>query len=374
MKTSRLAAFRQKEFKHILRDKWTLLIIALMPIIQLLLFGYALNTEVRNVKVAVFDPSNDEMTTRIIERVGSSEYFDVTERITDISRINDIFREGKVSLVIAFCDNFSGKAKAAAPGEGASLQLILDGTDPNQSSLINAYMGSILDSYKQELKAQLGQQNVTITPTARMLYNPQNKSSYNFVPGLMGMLLMLICAMMTAISIAKEKERGTMEVLLASPVKPIGIIISKAIPYLVLSIVILAITLLCAVFVMGVPIVGSLATLCLLSVIFLACNLALGLLISTLVNTQMAAMIGSGMGLMMPTILLSGLIFPIESMPAFLQWVSAFVPARWFIEACRMVMIQGSPIGLILPQMGILAFMTAVFISLCLINFKTRLE
>lgn len=374
MKTSRLAAFRQKEFKHILRDKWTLLIIALMPIIQLLLFGYALNTEVRNVKVAVFDPSNDEMTTRIIERVGSSEYFDVTERITDISRINDIFREGKVSLVIAFCDNFSGKAKAAAPGEGASLQLILDGTDPNQSSLINAYMGSILDSYKQELKAQLGQQNVTITPTARMLYNPQNKSSYNFVPGLMGMLLMLICAMMTAISIAKEKERGTMEVLLASPVKPIGIIISKAIPYLVLSIVILAITLLCAVFVMGVPIVGSLATLCLLSVIFLACNLALGLLISTLVNTQMAAMIGSGMGLMMPTILLSGLIFPIESMPAFLQWVSALVPARWFIEACRMVMIQGSPIGLILPQMGILAFMTAVFISLCLIKFKTRLE
>ncbi len=369
-----MAAFRQKEFKHILRDKWTLLIIAMMPIIQLLLFGYALNTEVRNVKVAVFDPSNDEMTTRIIERVGSSEYFDVVERISDISRINNIFREGNVSLVIAFCDNFSAKTCAATAGEEASLQLIMDGTDPNQSSLINAYMGSILNSYKQELKAQRGQLNVTITPTARMLYNPQNKSSYNFVPGLMGMLLMLICAMMTAISIAKEKERGTMEVLLASPVKPIGIIISKAIPYLVLSIAILAITLLCAVFVMGVPIVGSLATLCLLSVIFLACNLALGLLISTLVNTQMAAMIGSGMGLMMPTILLSGLIFPIESMPALLQWVSAVVPARWYIEACRMVMIQGSPIGLILPQMGILALMTAVFISLCLINFKTRLE
>ncbi len=369
-----MTAFRQKEYKHILRDKWTLLIIALMPIIQLLLFGYALSTEVRNVKVAVFDPSNDEMTTRIIERVGSSDYFDVCERITDISRINDVFREGKVSLVIAFCDNFSARAGSDAPDSGASLQLIMDGTDPNQSSLINAYMGSILDSYKQELKSSGGNLSSTITPTVRMLYNPQNKSSYNFVPGLMGMLLMLICAMMSAISIAKEKERGTMEVLLASPVKPVGIILSKAAPYMVLSIVILALTLLCAVFVMGVPIAGSLVTLCLLSVLFLACTLALGLLISTLVNTQMAAMIGSGMGLMMPTILLSGLIFPIESMPAFLQWVSAIVPARWYIEACRMVMIQGSPIGLILPQMGVLALMTAVYVALCLINFKTRLE
>ncbi len=364
-----LIAFIQKEFRHILRDKWTLLIIVGMPIAQLLLFGFAITTEVRNASVAVFDPVNDKLTTRIIERMDASEYFNVTERITDIDRINDIFREGKVSLVMVFSDNFSNDILNG----GASVQLIADGTDPNQASMITAYAGNILATCQQEIAEKNGMAGASITPVIRMLYNPQGKSAYNFVPGVMGLILMLICAMMTAVAIVREKETGSMEVLLTSPISPAMIIIAKAIPYLVLSIFDLVLIILCAVFVMGVPIAGSLFSLALVSILFLICTLCLGLLISTLVETQMAAMIASGMGLMMPTMLLSGLIFPIESMPRILQWISTIVPARWYIQSIKMIMIQGTPLSYTLPEIGVLSLITVILIALSVKNFKTRL-
>ena len=362
-------AFIQKEFRHILRDRWTLLIIIGMPIAQLLLFGFALTTEVRNASVAVFDPVNDELTARIIERMDASEYFNVSERITEIDRINDIFREGKTSLVLVFSDNFSNDIFDG----GASVQLIADGTDPNQASMITAYASSILASCREEIAEKSGMTGASIAPVVRMLYNPQGKSSYNFVPGVMGLILMLICAMMTAVAIVREKETGSMEVLLTSPVSPAMIIIAKAIPYLVLSIFDLTLIILCAVLVMGVPVAGSLFSLALVSVLFLTCTLCLGLLISTLVETQMAAMIASGMGLMMPTMLLSGLIFPIESMPRVLQWISTTVPARWYIQSIKMIMIQGTPLGHTLPEIGVLFLITIILIVLSVKNFKTRL-
>ena len=214
-----------------------------------------------------------------------------------------------------------------------------------------------------------------ITPVIRMLYNPQGKSAYNFVPGVMGLILMLICAMMTAVAIVREKETGSMEVLLTSPISPMMIIIAKAIPYLVLSIFDLVLIIVCAVFVMGVPIAGSLFSLALVSILFLICPLCkcLGLLISTMVETQMAAMIASGMGLMMPTMLLSGLIFPIESMPRILQWISTIVPARWYIQSIKMIMIQGTPLSYTLPEIGVLSLITVILIALSVKNFKTRL-
>lgn len=218
-----LSAFIQKEFRHILRDRWTLLIIVGMPIAQLLLFGFAITTEVRNASVAVFDPVNDELTTRIIERMNASEYFNVSERITDIDRINDIFREGKTSLVMVFSDNFSNEILNG----GASVQLIADGTDPNQASMITAYAANILATCQQEITEKSGMAGAAITPVIRMLYNPQGKSAYNFVPGVMGLILMLICAMMTAVAIVREKETGSMEVLLTSPISPMMIIIAQ---------------------------------------------------------------------------------------------------------------------------------------------------
>ncbi len=369
---NKLLSFIKKEFTHILRDRRTLLIVIGMPITQLLLFGFAVSTEVKNVNVAVFDPSNDELTTKIIQRFDASKYFSIRERITSLDRINDIFREGKISLVMAFSDNFSEDAISGGAAE-AGVQLIMDGTDPNQASLINAYATSILSDCRNEFAAANGSVSTTIVPTVKMLYNPQNKSSYNFVPGVMGLILMLICTIMTSIAIVREKEMGSMEVLLASPIHPIYIIIAKAIPYLVLSIIDVAIILLCAVNILDVPIAGSFLGLCGVSFLFLTCTLSLGLLISTLVKTQMSAMIASGIGQMMPTMLLSGLIYPIESMPKILQVVSNFVPARWYIQSVRMIMIQGSAVHYAMPEIRILALMTLVLLALTLKNFKTRL-
>lgn len=363
-------SFVRKEFYHIFRDKRTMLILLGMPVIQILLFGFAITTEVKNTQVAVFDPSKDVSTRLIKERFQASEYFTVTQELTDINQINDVFKYGKIGLVIVFSNDFANNLLHT--GE-AAVQLITDGTEPNQASMISGYASNILNSYRQELK-ELNHMSYQITPEIKMLYNPQSESAYNFVPGVMGMILMLICAMMTSIAIVREKETGTMEILLASPMKPIYIILAKATPYLVLSAVNLITILLLSVFVLKVPVAGNLLLLISVSLLFIFLALSLGLLISNLVNSQMAAMLVSGMGLMMPVMLLSGLMFPIESMPKILQWISAIVPARWYIEAVRKIMIQGVEIQFVVKEIGILVLMTFVLMTISLKNFKTRLS
>ncbi len=380
-------AFVIKEFRHILRDRRTLLVLLGMPVAQILLFGFAITTEVKNTQVAVLDPTPDVETRRITERIDASPYFTVAERLASPARIDDIFKEGRIGLVVVFSEGFgsdlangiSGTGGTGGTG-GAAIQLIADGTDPNQALMLTNYASGIIASYGQELLAERstvaqgsGGSPIRIVPEVRMLYNPQGRSAYNFVPGVMGLILMLICAMMTAIAIVREKETGTMEVLLASPVRPLYIVLSKAVPYLVLSMANLATILCLAVFVLGVPVSGGLGWLVVVSLIFILACLALGLLISTLVSTQMAAMLASGMGLMMPTMLLSGLIFPIESMPPPLQWLSTVVPARWYIEAVKKVMIQGVEVRMVMREIAVLSGMALVFVSVALRNFKTRL-
>lgn len=347
-----------------------MLILLGMPVVQILLFGFAITTEVKDVQVAVFDPSKDVATRQIIEKFRASSYFDFVEELTDVDEINDIFKYGKINLVIVFSDNFAENLMRTGD---VSVQLITDGTEPNQASMITGYASNILASYQQSLSEQ-GQIPFRIEPEIKMLFNPQSESAYNFVPGVMGMILMLICAMMTSIAIVREKETGTMEVLLASPMRPIYIILAKAVPYFVLSILNLITILLLSVFVLDVPVAGNIFSLMFISLVFIFLALSLGLLISTLVDTQMAAILASGMGLMMPTMILSGLVFPIESMPAVLQWISAIVPARWYIEAIRKIMIQGVGIEFVMKELGVLAVMTCLLLVLSLKKFKTRLS
>lgn len=347
-----------------------MLILLGMPVVQILLFGFAITTEVKDVQVAVFDPSKDVVTRQIIEKFRASSYFDFVEELTDVDEINDIFKYGKINLVIVFSDNFAENLMRTGD---ASVQLITDGTEPNQASMITGYASNILASYQQSLSEQ-GQIPFRIEPEIKMLFNPQSESAYNFIPGVMGMILMLICAMMTSIAIVREKETGTMEVLLASPMRPIYIILAKAVPYFVLSILNLITILLLSVFVLDVPVAGNIFSLMFISLVFIFLALSLGLLISTLVDTQMAAILASGMGLMMPTMILSGLVFPIESMPAVLQWISAIVPARWYIEAIRKIMIQGVGIEFVMKELGVLAVMTCLLLVLSLKKFKTRLS
>jgi len=366
-----LGAFIHKEFYHILRDKRTILILLIMPVVQIILFGFAIRTEINNIRVAVFDPSNDISSIKLIERIGANRYFNITQIIHSPKEMDDLFRKNKTDLIIVFEDNFS---KNLLHSEKASIQLVVDATDPNTATSIVNYATNIIAEYQAAINVSQSVIPFRIVPQIKLLYNPQMKSAYNFVPGVMGLILMLICAMMTSISIVREKERGTMEVLLVSPVKPIYIIFAKAVPYLVLSVVNLCTILLLSVFVLDVPVAGSLLSLGCVSLLFIFVALSLGLLISTIVKTQVAAMLASGMVLMMPVILLSGMIFPIESMPVLLQWISNIIPARWFIAAVKKIMIEGLDITYAWKEITILAGMALFILLVSLKNFKYRLQ
>jgi ABC-2 type transport system permease protein len=363
-------AFVQKEFRHIFRDTRTMLIIIGIPIIQILIIGFAISTEVKNIQVAVYDPAKDASTEKIIDRIQASEHFNIERMLDTPGDIEDVFKKGKTGLIIVFGENFDENLRHT--GE-ASVQLIADGTDPNQGQIVVAYANSIIMDYQQELMREYDIP-FRINPEIRMLYNPEMRSAYNFVPGLMGMIFMLICAMMTSVAIVREKETGTMEVLLASPMKPIYIVFSKMVPYFIISWFIFIIILLMSVFVLGVPITGSLIWLNVFSLIFIVVALSLGLMISTIVSTQVAAILASGMGLIMPVIVFSGFIFPIESMPQVLQWLSSILPARWYIAGVRKLMIEGVSVGHVLKEMFILIGMATLIITVSLKNFKTRLK
>ena len=362
-------AFVKKEFLHIFRDIRTILIIIGIPIMQILIIGFAIRTEVKNVQVAVYNSSPDISTERIVNRLGASEYFDLTTVLNSAEEVEEVLKKGKVSVVIIFGNNFN--EQLLHTGE-ASVQLVIDGTDPNQGSMLSAYTTSILADFQQELM-QEQQIPFQIIPEIRMLYNPEMRSAYNFVPGLLGLIFMLICAMMTSVAIVREKETGTMEVLLASPVKPIYIVVAKMVPYFIISWLIFILILLMSVFVLKVPITGSLIWLNTFTLVFIIVALSLGLLISSVVDKQVAAMMASGLGLMMPVMVLSGFLFPIECIPPILQWFSCIIPARWFIAGVRKLMIEGVPIQYVYKELFILLGMAVFLITVSLKKFKTRL-
>ena len=347
-------SFVIKEAKHILRDKRTMLILFGMPLVLMLLFGFAITTDVRNVRTVVVTSSMDHLTQQAVDRLAASEYFTITATVAVPRQAEQAIRDQRADLAIVFGPNFASKR--------SGVQFIVDGADPNMAQMWTNYATAVI------LNDDGGAVNT------KMLYNPQLRSAYNFVPAIMGMLLMLVCAMMTSISIVREKAKGTMEVLLVSPVKPLMIIIAKAIPYLALAFVILVIILLMARFVLGVPLAGSLGWILVISTIYILLALSLGLLISSVARTQLVALLLSAMVLLMPIVMLSGMLFPVESMPAILQWISAVIPPRYYIEAMRKLMIMGVGVGQVMREMDILLLMLAVLLALALASFKKRLE
>ena len=360
--------FVKKEFYHILRDTRTMMILLGIPIVQIILFGFAISTEVKNINVAILDPTPSELTRQITERISTGEYFTITSYLNTPSEIERVFQANQADMVIAFSPHFSENLYTI---DGSQVMLIPDASDTNMATTVIMYMNGIVSSFMTEhlpTQSALG-----ITTNIRMLYNPQLKSSYNFVPGIMGLIMMLICAMMTSISIVREKEIGTMEVLLVSPVKPIYIILSKMIPYFVISCINFATILLLSVFLLDVPLVGSLFWISAISLIFISVSLSLGLLISTLTHTQMAAMMVSGAMLMIPVIMLSGMIFPVESMPWPLQYISHIVPAKWYIAAIKKLMIEGLSVRYVVQELCILLAMSLFLIGVSLKNFNNRL-
>ena len=363
-------AFVHKEFYHIFRDIRTMMILLGMPIIQIIIFGFALSTDIKDIRVGILNPNEDMTRRKIIEQIDASEYFIVTRYLQTEKEIDKVFKEGKIDMVVVFSEQFSNNLLHT--GE-AGIQIIADATDPNTAKTFTQYAANIIAAGQQGMVSN-GNIPIHINSDIKLLYNPQMKSAYNFVPGVMGLILMLICAMMTSISIVREKEMGTMEVLLASPMKPIFIILAKAVPYFTLSCINLFTILLLSVYVLHVPIAGSLLGLIVISLLFIFVSLSLGLLISTLTKTQVAAMLASGMILMMPTMLLSGMIFPVESMPAILQWISHIIPAKWYIMIVKKLMIEGVSISFAWKEISILIIMAIILISISLKKFKNRLE
>lgn len=354
-------SFIIKETQHIMRDRRTMMILFGMPIILMLIFGFAISTDVRNVRTVVVMSQIDHQTQRMINALDESEYFKVLYKVHTPAEAEQLIRNQKADMGIVFSTDFASKH--------GGVQLITDGTDPNMAQQYNNYASQIMGTQLMNVMQRKAPNAIAL----KMLYNPQMKSSYNFVPGIMGILLMLICAMMTSISIVREKERGTMEVLLVSPVRPFLIILAKAVPYLVLAFVVLLAILLMSRYVLFVPIAGSLWLILLVSTIYIFMALSLGLLISTIAKTQMAALLMSAVMLLMPCTMLSGMMFPIESMPHVLQWVAALIPPRYYISAMRKLLIMGVSFRYVLSEVVTLLGMTTLFLTVALLKFNKRL-
>ena len=347
-------SFVIKESRHILRDKRTMLILFGMPVMLMFIFGFAITNDVKNVRTVVVTSQMDHQTQAVIDRLAASEYFTITATVPTPKDAERLVRNQKADLAIVFSQDFASKH--------SGLQFIVDGADPNMAQQWTNYATGVIANPQGSLV------------NTKMLYNPQMRSAYNFVPAIMGMLLMLVCAMMTSISIVREKERGTMEVLLVSPVKPLMIIIAKAVPYLVMAFVILVTILLMARFVLDVPLQGSLVWIFVVSAIYILLALSLGLLVSNIATSQLMALLICAMVLLIPIVMLSGMIFPVESMPAPLQWLSAIVPPRYYIEAMRKLMIMGVGIKEVAREVTVLTVMTLFLLVVSLKKFKTRLE
>ena len=342
-------AFLRKEFRHIFRDSRTIMILLVMPLVLILIFGFALSTEVRGTRVLVLDQRKTVESIRIAQRINANRYFEVVGYPEKASQIDSLFKEGvaDVGVVISHSNG---------------IQILVDGSEPNQAQTRVSYIMMIL---RPEIKG--------VEINSRMLFNPQLKSEYNFVPGVVGLILLLICVMMTSISIVREKETGTMEILLASPLRPITIITAKLVPFLVVSSVNLFTILLISYFVLGIPIAGSITLFCTITLLYILVSLSLGLLISSVVNSQLAAMLLSLL-MIVPTIYLSGMVFPIESMPAPAQHISVIIPTRWYIDAARRILIQGTEFIYMAEDFIILAAEAIVFVFISLKLFKSRLQ
>lgn len=362
-------SFIKKEFLHIWRDKRTMFILLGMPVVQIVIFGFALTNEVKNTQVGILDNAKDVASSSLVEQIDASQYFDIEKNFYSYKEIEAGFKKGKIKLAIVIPQQFADDLQHF---NKAQVQLVADASDPNTANQLINYATAVIMDYQKRITNDR-KLPYTINTEIRNLYNPQLKGAYNFVPGVMAMVLLLVCTMMTAITIVKEKEMGTMEIMLVSPMKPQMVVIAKAIPYLVLSAVNISSILLLSRFVLGVPINGSLVLLVFESILFTLVSLSLGLLISSGAESQQTAMFISLIGMFLPTIMLSGFMFPIENMPAPLRIISNVVPAKWYYSIVKSVMIKGTGLHVIWKETLILTGMMLFFLILAIKKFKIRL-
>lgn len=362
-------SFISKEIHHILRDPGTLFILLIMPIVQIVLYGFALTNEVKNSNFAYIDYDKSTTSVGLIANINASKYFDEYRSVNSSEELEELFRQNKIKLGIVIPKDFE---KNLYNKTTTQLQLLADGADPNVGNTVINYASQIINRYVS--KDELNELPIKIEPVIRYLYNPQLQSSFNFVPGVMAMILMLVSTMMTAVSIVREKELGTMEVMLVSPMQPLKVIISKMIPYFFISFINIVNIILMSVFVLHLPIKGNIGILLLESSLFIITCLSFGFFISTKSDKQESAMFISLIGLFLPTLMLSGYMFPIENLPIPMQFISNLVPARWFYSILKAVMLKGLGFEAIWKENIVLLSMTFLLLFFSIKSFKLRLE
>lgn len=367
---SQFWTFVKKEFLHVFRDRKTLLMLFGLPIVQIILFGFALTNEIKNSKIIICDYAKDNASQQIIGKFEASQQFEIEQSLLSHQQIEAAFKDGKVKMAIVFPANFN---KDLLHQNKAQVQLITDASDPNTATTLSGYATQIIMDYQNELM-QLQELPYRINTEVQMIYNPELKAAVNFVPGVMSLILLLVCVLMTSVSIVKEKETGTMEILLVSPFNPFLVIVSKAVPYLALSLINLTFILLLSVFVLRMPVNGSIILLYAVSTLFIITALSLGLLISNVTASQQSAMLISLMGMLVPSILFTGFMFPLENMPYPLQIISNIVPAKWYYIIVKSIMVKGLGFSAIWKETLILLGMTMLLLIVNIKKFKIRLE
>lgn len=361
-------SFIRKEFIHISRDFRSMLILLIVPQLMVIILGYIIKNDVEDIRVAVIDPSHDVYSTRITERLSANKYFIFRDELQTEAEALDLFRKGEIDLVIVFCGEFANRLVHT---QDATIQLLSNGSEPNQASVSVSYAQQVISSFQQELSSNRGGMNIQVNN--QMLFNPQQRSDVNFVPGIVGVIMLLICCMMTSAAIVRERETGTMEILLASPLSPLIVVMAKLVPYMVISLFNICTILLLAIFMMHIPIAGSLWLYMFVAFIYILTALMMGLFLSTCVNTQLAAMLISLL-MLLPGVYFSDMVFALDSMPASIRSISNIIPAKWFIAASRKILIQGVDIQYVYKEIVILIVQGLAFLLLSLKMYKTRLE
>ncbi len=367
----RFLAFVRKEFLHIFRDYRTLIIIFGIPVAQILIFGFVVRTDIKNAGVAILDMSKDDVTTRLTDKLISSGFFRSRGYLNSYKEIDAEFKQGDTRAVYIFEEEFG---KRLLKEGKASMSIIADGSDPNMARLITNYTMAIVGDFNRELALPGGSAGGMIIPEVKMIYNPGLESHFMFVPGVITLILILICALMTSVTIAREKEFGTMEVLLVSPLRPVQIILGKVTPYFLLSFINVIIILILSRLVFNLPVKGSILLLLAGTMLYILMSLSLGILISTVSDTMQKAIFISFLGLMLPTIILSGFIFPLENMHWIYNYVSMVVPPRYFIVIIKSIMIKGTGLMFIWKETLVILLMTTLFIIISIRKFRLRLQ
>jgi ABC-2 type transport system permease protein len=366
---SALRGLLRKEVYHILRDKRTLAVLVFLPVVQVVMFGYAIRTDIDRVRLAIVDPHPDYATLALRSRFGAADLFRTVAVVTRVEGLDPLFERGDAQAALVFEPAFADRLARGLPGR---LLLITDATEPNTGSTIQSYANAVIDGYERELQSRAP--GIRIVPQARMRFNPTRQSSNLFVPGLMAFVLTIISSLMTAVSLTREKETGTLEALLVSPLRPWQIIVGKVAPYLGIGFLSVVLIVPEARIIFGVPLRGSLLLLLAEGLLFILVSLSLGILISAWTSSQRVAMLGALVGTMLPNLLLSGFIFPLESMPAPLQWISNIVPGRWFVTIARSIMLKGVGLEYLWRETLVLAGLAALLLAASTRSFKARLE